>query len=108
MDIDTELADYFTSVFLTEHLYGNHKVITIETTKNQRYHSILCSDILRFMRQKNRGQVIIPDKHPNPPLPHEVNMASVLAQHFQTVVSFIVPLDDYKRKSADIMMHGVE
>jgi len=60
------------------------------------------------MKQKNRGQVIIPDKHPNPPLPHEVNMASVLAQHFQTVVSFIVPLDDYKRKSADIMMHGVE
>jgi len=59
-------------------------------------------------KQKNRGQVIIPDNHPNPPLPHEVNMASVLAQHYQTVVQFIVPVDDYKRKSADIVMHGVQ
>ena len=72
---------------------------------------MLCSGILRFMRkkkQRNRGQVIIPDNHPNPPLPHEVNMASVLAQHYQTVVEFIVPVDDYKRKSADIRMLGVE
>ena len=59
-------------------------------------------------KQKNRGQVIIPDNHPNPPLPHEVNMAPVLAQHYQTVIEFIVPLDDYKRKSADIKMLGVE
>ena len=58
--------------------------------------------------RKNRGQVVIPENHPNPPLPHEVNMASVLAQHYQTAVEFIVPPDDYKRKSADIIMFGVE
>jgi len=63
---------------------------------------------MRQKKQKNRGQVIIPENHPNPPLPHEVNMASVLAQHFQTVVEFIVPVDDYKRKSADIKMLGTE
>ena len=69
------------------------------------------SDIMRTMSKKklkNRGQVKIPDNHPNPPLPHEVNMASVLAQHFQTVVEFIVPVDDYMRKTADILMLGME
>jgi len=59
-------------------------------------------------KHKKRGQVIIPINHPNPPLPHEVNMASVLAEHYQTVVEFIVPIDDYKRKTADIRMLGTE
>jgi len=63
---------------------------------------------MRKRKQKQRGQVIIPENHPNPPLPHEVNMASVLAQHFQTVVEFIIPVDDYKRKTADIKMLGTE
>ena len=63
---------------------------------------------MKQRKKKNRGQVIIPENHPNPPLPHEVNMASVLAQHFKTVVEFLVPIDDYKRKSADIKMLGVE
>jgi len=66
---------------------------------------------MRYMRKsklKNRGQVIIPENHPNPPLPHEVNMASVLAQHYKTVVEFIVPVDDYMRKTADIIMRGME
>ena len=59
-------------------------------------------------KQKNRGRVIIPNNHPDPPLPHEVNMASVLAEHYQTEVEFIVPISDYKRKTADIKMLGVE
>jgi len=59
-------------------------------------------------KSQNRGQVIIPESHPNPPLPHEVNIASVLAGHYQTVVQFIIPVDDYKRKSADILMLGTE
>ena len=58
--------------------------------------------------KQNRGQVIIPENHPNPPLPHEVNIASVLAEHYQTIVQFIIPVDDYKRKSADIFMLGAE
>ena len=66
-----------------------------------------------FMRKKkdkqlNPGQVIIPASHPNPPEPHEVDTAMVLARHFQSIVEFLIPLDDYKRKSADIVMLGVE
>jgi len=61
-----------------------------------------------FKKKRNRGQVIIPENHPNPPLPHEVNIASVLAQHYHTVVEFIIPVDDYMRKTADILMLGME
>jgi len=31
-----------------------------------------------------------------------------LARHFQSTVQFLVPVDDYKRKTADIVMLGVE
>ena len=58
-------------------------------------------------RQKNLGQVIIPTDHPNPPEQHEVDVAYILARHYQTVVEFLVPVDDYKRKSADILMQGI-
>ena len=73
---------------------------------------MLCSDIIRSMikkkrRQPNIGQVIIPTDHPNPPEPHEVDAAYILARHYQTTVEFLVPVDDYKRKSADIVMLGV-
>ena len=56
----------------------------------------------------NPGQVIIPAGHPNPPEPHEVDVAFILARHFQETVEFLIPVDDYKRKSADIVMLGVE
>jgi len=55
----------------------------------------------------NLGQVNIPIGHPNPPEPHEVDVAMILARHYRTTVEFIVPLDDYMRKSADIKMLGV-
>jgi len=54
------------------------------------------------------GQVIIPADHPNPPEPHEVDVAFILARHYQDTVEFLIPIDDYKRKSADIIMLGVE
>ena len=57
---------------------------------------------------ENLGKVITPVGHPNPPEPHEVEVATILARHYQTTVEFIVPVDDYKRKSADIIMLGVE
>jgi len=65
------------------------------------------------MEKKNRktinlGKVIIPAGHPNPPEPHEVETAYILARHYQTTVEFLIPVDDYKRKSADIIMLGVE
>ena len=37
-----------------------------------------------------------------------MDVALVLSRHYQTTVEFIVPVDDYKRKSADIVMLGVE
>ena len=32
----------------------------------------------------------------------------IMARHYQTTIEFIVPVDDYKLKSADIVMLGVE
>jgi len=57
-------------------------------------------------KQLNLGQVIIPRGHPSPPEPHEVDAALILARHFRCTVEFLVPIDDYKRKTADIVMFG--
>jgi hypothetical protein len=54
-----------------------------------------------------RGEVVIPQDHPNPPSEHEISVAHIVAQHFGTVVEFLIPVDDYKRKTPDIVMGGV-
>jgi hypothetical protein len=54
-----------------------------------------------------KAEVIIPHNHPNPPEPHEVEAAWILARHFSTVVTFIIPVNDYGRKSQDIVLLGV-
>ena len=62
-----------------------------------------------FKRKKKRitsGQVIFPVDHPNPPEQHELEAAHALACHFQCNVEFLTPIDDYKRKTADIVMLG--
>ena len=59
-------------------------------------------------KQQNLGKVIIPTNHPNQPEPHERDIAWILAHHFQCTVEFLIPVDDYKRKTADIVMLGVE
>ena len=59
-------------------------------------------------KELNPAQVVIPGNHPNQPLPHEVDVAMILSCYYQTTVVFLIPVDDYKRKSADIIMHGVE
>ena len=59
-------------------------------------------------KQKNKAKVIIPLGHPNPPEQHEIDAAMILASHYNTKVEFIVPVDDYLRKSADLIMSGVE
>ena len=74
---------------------------------------MLCSGIIRPMSKKkdrklNLGQVIIPLGHPNPPEPHELDAAFILARHFRCTVEFLVPIDDYKRKTADIVMFGTQ
>jgi len=59
-------------------------------------------------KQINPGQVIIPAGHPRPPESHEIDAAWVLARHFRCVIEFLVPVDDYLRKTADIMMLGAQ
>ena len=59
-------------------------------------------------KQTNIGKVIIPENLPTPPMPHEVNTALSLARHYQTRIEFLIPIDDFKRKTADIVMFGVE
>ena len=58
-------------------------------------------------KQHNPGQVIFPVNHPNPPQQHEIDIAYILASHYRTTVEFLIPIDDYKRKTPDIMMLGV-
>ena len=58
--------------------------------------------------KKNRSKVVIPLGHPNPPEQHEIDAAFILARHYNTKVEFIIPIYDYMRKSADIIMSGVE
>jgi len=61
-------------------------------------------------KKKNRelkiGQVIVPVGHPNQPEQHEIDAANALATHFQCTIEFLIPIDDYKRKTADIVMLG--
>ena len=48
----------------------------------------------------------MPVGHPYPPEQHEIDAAWILARHFQCAVEFLSPIDDYKRKTADIIMQG--
>jgi len=63
---------------------------------------------MKKRKQKNNGQVIISTDHPNPPELHEIEAAWILARHYQCTVEFLTPLDDYKRKTADIAMLGIQ
>jgi hypothetical protein len=56
---------------------------------------------------KKKGTVIIPHNHPNPPESHEIEAAQIIADHYSCVIEFIIPIDDYKRKTPDIVMNGV-
>lgn len=60
------------------------------------------------VKKSNTVHVIVPTGHPNPPEPHEIDVAWILARFFSTTVEFLIPIDDYKRKTADIIMLGVE
>jgi hypothetical protein len=59
-------------------------------------------------KQLNIGQVVIPAGHSNLPETHEIEAAWVLARHYRCVVEFLIPVDDYKRKTPDIVMLGLE
>jgi hypothetical protein len=55
----------------------------------------------------SKADVIVPPNHPNPPEPHEVDTAWVLARHYDCVVAFVIPVNDYARSSLDVLMRGV-
>jgi hypothetical protein len=64
------------------------------------------------MKKKNKkiqkGQVLIPAAYTNPPEPHEVAVAWILALHYGCKIEFLIPVDDYKRKTPDIAMLNLE
>ena len=73
------------------------------------YHNItirLQSDILHIM-DNSIVQVIIPANLPNPPEPHEVEVARIISKHYQQTIEFLKPIDDYKRKTPDFVMVGI-
>jgi hypothetical protein len=53
------------------------------------------------------NKIVIPGNHPNPPEPHEIEIAKLLVDHFGYIVEFIIPIDGYKIKTADIVMNGL-
>jgi len=69
--------------------------------------AIIRSMIKKKDKSVNPGKVIIPTGHPKRPEEHEVDTAWVLARHYRTTVEFLVPVDDYKRTSPDVLMNGV-
>jgi hypothetical protein len=54
-----------------------------------------------------KPDVIIPSDHPNPPEPHEVEVAWILARHFNTVTEFLIPVEGYGVKTPDIVLLGL-
>jgi hypothetical protein len=61
------------------------------------------------MTKQNRAaiQVVVPNNHPNPPEAHEIDAAWILARHFSCTIEFLIPVDDYKRKTPDLVMQGL-
>ena len=57
-------------------------------------------------KQINPGKVIIPVDLRKPLEDYEIDAANLLARHYKCDVEFIIPIDDYKRKTADILMQG--
>ena len=59
-------------------------------------------------RTLNQGQVIVPTGNYNPPKSHEIDVAWIITRHFSCTVEFLIPVDDYKRKTADISIGNIE
>ena len=51
-------------------------------------------------------KVIIPSNLDNPPEDNEIQIAQIVANHYNARVEFLRPVDDYKRKTPDIMFRG--
>ena len=57
------------------------------------------------MKAKN-SKVIIPSNLDNPPEENEIQIAQIIAEHYNARVEFLRPIDDYKRKTPDIKFNG--
>ena len=55
---------------------------------------------------KRKAKVIMPTDLPNLPEQHEVEVAWIVARHYQKTIEFLKPVDDYKRTTADFVMDG--
>jgi len=51
-------------------------------------------------------QVIIPTNLHSPPETHEIEVAWILARHYEQNIEFLKPVDDYKRTTPDFVMGG--
>jgi len=65
-----------------------------------------------FKKKKSKppefvGNVIIPPSLIKPPEQHEIDAALVLSRHYKCSVEFLIPVNDYKRSTADVVMQGV-
>jgi hypothetical protein len=58
-----------------------------------------------MMKQK-KFDVIIPSNHPSPPDEFERNAAWVMAEYYDCIVEFIIPINAYKRTTLDTLMNG--
>ena len=56
--------------------------------------------------KKRNIKVIIPSSLDNPPEENEIQIAQIIAEHYNAKVEFLRPIDDYKRKTPDIMFNG--
>jgi len=61
----------------------------------------------RHVRQQFVPLVILPADSRALPEPHEIEVAWILARHYNTVVEFLRPIDGYKIRTADMVMNGV-
>jgi hypothetical protein len=61
----------------------------------------------RKQDKPSKAAVIIPQNHPNPPAKHEEDAAWILAHHYDCIIEFLIPVDDYKRKTPDAVMLGI-
>ena len=55
---------------------------------------------------KDNANVIIPINLDNPPEEIEIKIAWVVARYYNQTIEFLRPVDDYKRKTPDIVMNG--
>jgi hypothetical protein len=55
---------------------------------------------------KANTNIIIPQNMDSLPGVHEIRVAKILVNTFKTIVTFIPPVNDYKRQTPDIIMNG--